>query len=60
MKQFSCGDVVPGCAAAFEGSSDDELLDQVARHARADHGLTEVPDELVEAVRKHIRSADHA
>lgn len=50
MKQFRCGDVVPGCTRAFVGSTDDILL-SVAGHARADHGLTEVPAELVQAVR---------
>lgn len=54
MKQFRCGDVVPGCTSAFVGT-DDEILGQVAAHARADHGLTEVPAELVDAVRGAIR-----
>ncbi|MCG7285478.1 DUF1059 domain-containing protein [Cellulomonas sp. ACRRI] len=50
MKAFRCGDVVPGCARAFTGT-EDEILAEVARHAQADHGLTEVPAELVERVR---------
>ena len=33
MKQFRCGDVVPGCTSAFVGT-DDEILGQVAAHAR--------------------------
>lgn len=55
MKEFSCGDVVPGCSASFHGSSDDEILSQVARHACADHGLAEVSADLVHAVKTKIR-----
>jgi len=50
MKNFRCGDVVPGCTRAFTGTEDD-ILTQVARHARADHGLFEIPPELVHQVR---------
>ena len=56
VKEFSCGDVVPGCAAKFKGHSDEEILNAVADHARDDHGLTEVPAELAHAVRLHIRN----
>ncbi|WP_369056190.1 DUF1059 domain-containing protein [Kineococcus terrestris] len=46
MKKFRCGDVVPGCTRAFHGTEAD-VLTQVAGHARADHGLPDVPAELV-------------
>jgi predicted small metal-binding protein len=55
MKEFSCGDVVPGCKAKFRARSDDELLEQIARHAREDHGIGEVSAELVNAVKRNIR-----
>lgn len=48
MKKFSCGDVIPGCTAAFTAETDDEILAQVAVHARDDHGITEVTPEMVE------------
>jgi predicted small metal-binding protein len=54
MKEFSCGSVVPSCTARFTGSTEDEILTQVAAHARADHGMTDVPDEVVAQVRAHI------
>lgn len=60
MKEFSCGDVVPGCSHSFRGESDDEILAQVAAHARDDHGLTDVGPELVFAVRSTIRAVDSA
>ena len=49
MKEFACGDVVPGCTARFSGDVDG-ILGQVAAHARADHGLHDVPPALVAQV----------
>ena len=57
MKQFSCGAVVPGCDAVFSAPSDDELLGQVAAHARDDHGLDPVPDDVVAQVQANITDA---
>lgn len=54
MKQFACGTVVPGCTATFEGDDEGKILEQVAEHAREDHGMTEVPQSVVEQVRKNI------
>jgi len=59
MKEFSCGDVVPGCTAAFRGVDDESLLSQVAKHAQKDHGLKELPPELIEQVRRKIRTVKH-
>lgn len=55
MKKFSCGDVVPGCQARFEGDDEEAILKQVAIHARDDHGMAEVPAEVVDQVRAKIR-----
>jgi predicted small metal-binding protein len=57
MKEFSCGDVVPGCTMSFRASSEAELLEAVAAHTRADHGLAAIPDSLVTQVRAKIHSA---
>lgn len=57
MKAFACGDVVPGCDARWVCSSEEEILFAVAQHADADHGMSEVPAEVVEAVRAHIVTA---
>ena len=54
MKQFACGDVVPGCAAVMRGATEDEVLVQVAEHAKKDHGMQSVPAEVVELVRARI------
>lgn len=54
MKSFVCGDVVPGCDATWVCSTEDEVLFEVARHAAAAHGLSDVPPEVVSAVRAAI------
>jgi predicted small metal-binding protein len=57
MKEFSCGDVIPGCDAQFRFPTEAEVLSAVAAHARRDHGFTEVTDAMVGQVRAAIRSA---
>jgi predicted small metal-binding protein len=54
MKEFRCGKLVPGCDTVIEGESDDEVLEQVAVHAREAHGMDEVPPEVQENVRAAI------
>ena len=58
MKRFSCGDVVPNCSAKFQAASEAELMGQIERHAREDHGLTSLSDDLVSAVRSRIVESD--
>lgn len=57
MKEFACGAVVPGCTATFEGETEDQILAQVADHAREDHGMETVPDEVVEQVKENIKES---
>lgn len=54
MKSFACGDVVPGCDARWVCATENELLANVADHARRDHGMVEIPNELVDQVRARI------
>src|SRR5918994_2662877 len=42
---------------SFRAGSEAELLEAVALHARADHGMASVPDSLVAQVRAKIRTA---
>ena len=60
MKQFSCGDVVPGCSATFRAEDESKLFAQISRHAREDHGLTELTPDLVSKVQKNIRTTSDA
>ena len=56
MKRFACGDVVPGCDSVWTCSTEDELFARITEHAHDAHGLSEIPDELVAAVRSNIVS----
>lgn len=51
MKQFRCGEIVPGCEWTIEGESEEQILEHVADHAREAHGMDEVPPEVQERVR---------
>jgi predicted small metal-binding protein len=55
MKTFACGVVVPGCTASFAAETEEGILEQVARHAREEHDLPEVPEELVRQVLANLR-----
>ena len=55
-KTFACGDVIPFCQARFTAPDGEAILAQVADHAIGDHGLRQVPAELVHAVRDRIRT----
>jgi predicted small metal-binding protein len=55
MKEFACGQVVPGCDAKVQGETEDEVLAGVAAHAREAHGMDEVPPEVVEQVKAGMR-----
>lgn len=54
MKQFACATVVPGCDGVVTGTTDDDVLAAAAAHAESAHGMTEVPDEVVTAIRAGI------
>ena len=54
MKEFRCGELVPGCGAAFRSESENEILQQIEAHARDDHGMYEVPPEIVDTIRASI------
>jgi predicted small metal-binding protein len=47
--------LVPGCTAEFAAETEEGLFEQIARHAREEHDLDEVPEELIRQVRANIR-----
>jgi len=51
VKEFSCSQVFPDCDAKVQAETEDEVLQQVAAHARDVHGVDPVPPEVVEQVR---------
>ncbi len=54
-RRMSCRDVGPDCDYVARGETDEEVMGQVAEHARTAHGMEEVPPELAEKVRAAIR-----
>ncbi len=57
MKKFACGDVVAGCDGVVTGETVDDVLAAAANHAADAHGMSEVPDEVVTAIRAGITDA---
>ncbi len=55
MKQFKCGEVVPGCKWVARGEGEEELWVEISSHARDTHGMDEVPPEVVDEIRDKIK-----
>ena len=51
MKQFRCGDVVPGCQWVTQNDDEQQLFADISVHARDQHGMDEVPPEVVDQIR---------
>jgi len=46
MKEIHCGEFISGCPHVSRGRTEEELLASVAKHAREDHGMTRIDEEL--------------
>ena len=55
-KVISCRDVGVDCDFEVRGETEEEILKKCAEHAQKDHGMKEIPQELVERVREAIRN----
>ena len=53
-KVLKCRDVGVDCDFEACGDTVEEVLQQCSDHAKADHGMDEIPPELVERVRAAI------
>ena len=54
MKQFNCGDVVPGCKWVTRREDEEELLVEISSHAHDAHGMDEIPPEVAAIIRNVI------
>jgi predicted small metal-binding protein len=54
-KMLRCRDVGFDCEAEVRADTQDEILAQVVAHAREAHGISEVPDEVVQRAIAAIR-----
>ena len=59
-RRMDCRDVGQDCDFVARGDSDEEVMGQVAEHARTAHGMEEVPSELAEKARAVIRDEERA
>ena len=55
MPKFRCKDVGMDCPWEAEAESVDKLMELIVEHAKHDHGMTEIPPEMVEKVKAAIK-----
>jgi AhpD family alkylhydroperoxidase len=55
-KELRCSDVGQECSFVIRGKSEEEIFQKAAEHARKDHGMEEIPAELLEKARAVIHS----
>ena len=54
MKNFSCGDVIPGCGGTVSAETEDGILAWASVHATTVHGVPEFGPELIAKVRAAV------
>jgi len=52
--EFECTNVIPGCEGKVEGETVDDVLLSAAAHAKDVHGLDQLDDATIEAVKTAI------
>ena len=53
--QLRCGDLMQGCTEEMQGETEDEVMGKAAAHARDAHGILELDEATLNAVRGAIR-----
>lgn len=54
-KQFACADVGVKCSWSAKAGNENELMKVVAEHAQKEHGMKEIPKDLVDKVKAAIK-----
>jgi predicted small metal-binding protein len=54
-KSVSCRDVGMDCDFVAKGDTEEEILSQCAEHARTDHNMPEITEDVRDRVRMAIR-----
>jgi predicted small metal-binding protein len=55
MKEIHCGEFIAGCPHISRGETIDELMASVREHARRDHGMTEIDENLRAELLKAVK-----
>ncbi|MBV9441648.1 MAG: DUF1059 domain-containing protein [Acidobacteriaceae bacterium] len=45
---------MPGCEYVARGQNEDEVLARAAEHAKRDHGMESIPDDVIDKVKSAI------
>ncbi len=53
-KELRCRDVGVDCGWVATGETEEEIMKKAADHAKKEHGMNEIPPELVKKVRASI------
>jgi predicted small metal-binding protein len=53
-KKMECRSVGLDCDFVARGENEDEIMHKVGEHAKAAHGMTEIPPDVAEKVRASI------
>jgi predicted small metal-binding protein len=53
-KAMKCGDVVPGCPFVARGDTEQQVLARAAEHAKEDHGMETIPNDVLLKVKAAI------
>jgi len=54
-KKFACSDVVDGCDCSTTAKDESELFQKISEHAKNDHNMTTIPDEIIQKVKSKIQ-----
>jgi predicted small metal-binding protein len=57
-KRLSCRDVGTDCDFVACGKTEEEIFQKASEHARKDHNMREIPEELKEMARSAIRDVE--
>ena len=57
MKELRCREIGFDCDAVVRAESEEEVMRQVAEHARKVHGLDNITDDTAEKIRSTIHNA---
>jgi predicted small metal-binding protein len=55
MKEVHCGEFIAGCPHISRGETTEELMASVREHARRDHGMTEINEQLRAEILKSVK-----
>jgi len=57
-KRLSCRDVGSDCDFVACGKTEEEIFQKASEHARTDHNMSEIPEELKDKARSAIRDVE--